>query len=284
MYSIRQLALAFKSLYLPYKAQQTQQQYTYALRDYILPDLGNLAPLSLTRDKVIAWHQSHGDHPYMANRSLAVLSRMYTWHFDTYNPTKGVPKFNEQSRTDSLTPAQLTSLGHAIAANPDKYFSAAILLLIFTGCRKNEVLGLKWSAVDTHHKFICLDKSKTGKRYVPLNDYALGILQSIYDPRNIYVIPSQRRPGKPRSNINDAWLRLTASLGFHIRIHGLRHVFASVTASQNESNFFIQQLLGHKDLRTSAKYVHMRMEPQREASNRVAEYLAACISPAFLRR
>ncbi len=152
-------------------------------------------------------HHELSDKPYQANRTLALLSKLFNWaekhglRPDGSNPCRHVEKYREGRRERFLSQAELGSLGDALReAEKDKSCSpwviAAIRLLIFTGARRNEILTLRWEHVSEEHECLMLPDSKTGRKAIHLNAPALALLQTI--PRlegNPYVICGERPGG-----------------------------------------------------------------------------------------
>ena len=149
---------------------------------------------------------------------------------------------------------------------------AAIRLLIFTGCRLGEILHLRWSDVDFERGMLHLANSKTGKKSVVLNAPALAVLDAI--PRvGEFVIAGQSRSGdaeKPRSDLKKPWSAIRRHAGLEgLRIHDLRHSFASVGAGAGLGLPIVGKLLGHTQASTTQKYAHLDNDPLRRASNAI---------------
>jgi integrase len=156
---------------------------------------------------------------------------------------------------------------------------AAFRLLLFTGCRLGEILTLKWDYVDFQRGMLNLPDSKTGKKSVLLASPALQILSEL--PRlGPYVIAGQQ-PNSPRADLQRPWRRLTAHAGLKgLRLHDLRHSYASVGAESGMGLLIVGKLLGHADQSTTARYAHLSNDPLRRAAETVAGTIAAAIGPA----
>ena len=158
------------------------------------------------------------------------------------------------------------------------YPSAAIKLLLLTGARRGEIVGLRWQNVDFNRKCLRLPDSKTGAKVVFLNEPALEILRSL--PRvsnNLHVIPGNRL-GAPFVGINKIWARVrTAAALRDVRLHDLRHSFASVAVGDGLSLPIIGALVGHKNAATTARYAHLASDPLRAANDAVGEKIAAAL-------
>ena len=155
---------------------------------------------------------------------------------------------------------------------------AAIRLLVLTGCRRSEILGLRWEHVDLGASELRLPDSKTGARLVPLSPAAAEVIACL--PRvagNPWVIAG-RNPGAPLRNLQYPWEILRARAGLDdVRIHDLRHSFASRALALGESLSMIGELLGHRRVRTTARYAHLAREAVKSSASRVAESIGADI-------
>lgn len=160
----------------------------------------------------------------------------------------------------------------------DHYPTAAIKLLLLTGARRGEILGLQWQNVDLSRKCLRLPDSKTGAKVIFLNDAALEILRSL--PRlsnNLHVIPGTLI-GRPFVSLDKIWHRVRASAGLRdVRLHDLRHSFASVAVSGGLSLPIIGALLGHKHAATTARYAHLAAAPLRAANDAVGARITAAM-------
>ena len=159
--------------------------------------------------------------------------------------------------------------------------ASAIRFLLLTGFREKEALGLRWAELDLSRKVAVLADTKTGKSVRRLGAAAVLLLESL--PRvegSLYVFPGSTR-GKHLIEINRTWyaVRHAAGLG-DVRIHDLRHSFASAVASAGGSLLMIRSLLGHKDTATSAKYAHLLEDPVQATADATAEELARLLGSA----
>lgn len=149
---------------------------------------------------------------------------------------------------------------------------AAIRLLLLTGCRKGEILNLRWSEVDLEANELRVPDTKTGPRTISLSPEAAGVLAAI--PRvddNPFVIPG-RIKGKAMRNLNDPWDIVCERAGLEdLRIHDARHSYASRALALGESLPMIGRLLGHTQVETTARYAHLAEDPDRRQQLPVAE-------------
>ena len=157
---------------------------------------------------------------------------------------------------------------------------AAIRLLMLTGCRRNEVMTLRWEDVDLGAGELRLRDAKTGPRVVSLSPAAAEVLAAV--PRladNPWVIVGNR-PGQRLSSLDDDWSRIRTRAELEdVRLHDLRHSFASRALSLGESLPVIAKLLGHSQMRSAARYAHLGGDAVKEAAARVADAIGANILP-----
>ena len=197
------------------------------------------------------------------------------------NPAARLTRFKERSRERFLTSDELARLGDAlVAATIDPFAIAAIRLLILTGARLREILHARWEHVDFERGIIFLPDSKTGKKPVFLNAAALAILADM--PRldgSPHVFPG-KKDGVPRDGLDRPWSAVRKAAGLDgLRIHDLRHSFASIGAGASLGLPVIGKLLGHTQAATTARYAHLANDPVRQA----VETIGATISAAMNR-
>jgi len=253
------------------------------------PVLGRLKVVDVKFQDIADLHYGLRNTPIAANRTIAILSSFFSWcerHGlrDKYaNPVVGVEKFKEKSRQRFLSDRELGRLGIALAKAERKetetsWALAAIRLLIFTGMRRGEVLTLRWQHVNADKAMLTLPESKTGSRAVYLSAPALAVFASLPRvARNPYVIVGERA-GRHLINLRKPWKRIckVARLG-DVRLHDLRHSFASVGASGGVSLPIIGRLLGHTQGATTERYSHLSADPVRAANEAVGSQIAAML-------
>jgi integrase len=205
--------------------------------------------------------------------ALAIL-----WKMRTDNPCKGVERNTESKRKRYLSKDERPRLLQALAETPDKQFVAAIMLLLLTGARRSEVLGMRWDGLTlTENKPEWIKPGSTTKQktdhVVPLNEPARQLLASI-ERRGDYVFPSDNRSGH-LVEIKKAWAGLCQRAGITgLRLHDLRHSFASLLASGGASLPLIGALLGHASPVTTARYLHLFDNPQRVAVEKIGAIIS----------
>lgn len=260
------------------------------LRDVILPRLGRRKVEDITRSEVVKLHQGLAETPYSANRVLALLSKMFNlaerWGVrpEGTNPCRYVDKFPERRRERFLSGAELARLGELLAAaersgaEPPPVI-AALRLLVLTGCRKSEILTLRWEDVDLERGALHLPDSKTGPKIVPLGAAAAEVLACI--PKvagNPFVFPGERQ-GSHWVNVERSWRRFRRAMGLpELRLHDLRHSYASVGAAAGLGLPVIGRILGHTQASTTQRYTHFADDPLRAAADRISSEIAAAMS------
>jgi integrase len=192
-------------------------------------------------------------------------------------------RFKESARERFLTSDELGRLGDALrtAETLDPAAVAAIRLLILTGARLREILHAKWDYVDFERETIFLPDSKTGKKPIYLNAAALAVLADL--PRledNPHVFPG-RKDGLPRESLDRPWSIVRKAAGLDgLRIHDLRHSFASIGAGASLGLPIIGKLLGHTQAVTTQRYAHVDADPMRRAAETIGATIAAAMSRA----
>jgi integrase len=273
---------------------------------------GGLKAEALTRGHVATLHARMSDRPYAANRAVAVWGKAFTWAAsrglvpEGVNPTKGLQKYREQGRERFLTSEELGRLGSALADGEtiglrydvdetkpkakhapkaenrrvrlDPFAAAAIRLLILTGARLREILHAQWGQVDFERGILFLSDSKTGRKPVYLSAAALAILAAL--PRlegNPHVIAGAR-DGAPRADLKKPWAAVCRAAGLEgVRLHDLRHSFASIGAGASMGLPIIGKLLGHTQASTTARYAHLDADPLRRAADTIGATIAAAM-------
>lgn len=254
---------------------------------YLLPAFGARPLGSIGREEVAALQYRLHKTPSMANRVIDMLSRLFNmaeaWGVapEGGNPCRFVKKYKERSCERFLSEEEFRRLGRVldevqaegkVSANA----VAAIRLLMLTGCRRGEIVSLRWEDVDLEAGELRLRDAKTGPRQVALSPAAVRVLSAIPRPAdNPWVIPG-RKPGTRLSNLNVSWLVVRGRADLEdVRLHDLRHSFASRALALGESLSMIGKLLGHRKVQTTARYAHLAQDSVKTSAARVAESLRA---------
>lgn len=305
----------------------------YRIEHYIKPNLGSSKVASVTREDMARLHHRLRETPIQANRTLALASKMFNlsevwgWRPDGSNPCRHLGKYKEKKRERYLSERELALLGRALReierpssdavrivtskgrdgkvrntpVKVEPVHPAAILairLLLLSGARLGEVLGLRWEYVDFERGLIRLPESKTGAKVIVLGPPAIKLLSEAPHKKGCpWVCPGQRGDGGHIADLNGPWRRLRAKVDeiqdkeqaegkleekdrvdlSNLRIHDMRHSFASVGAAGGLSLPTIGALLGHTQAATTQRYAHLANDPLKQAAGIVAGHIAAVL-------
>jgi len=199
------------------------------------------------------------------------------------NPCRGVKVSPVRKMQRFLSEAELgrlaDTLNREIEAGGNPFPVAAFRLLALTGARRSEIIQLRWRSVDFERQLLLLDDSKTREKVIHLSPPAIDILASL--PRiegNEFVIAGGKT-GRPFVGLNKVWDRIRLSAGLRdVRIHDLRHTYASVGASASLGLPIIGKLLGHTQAQTTARYAHLGADPLRKAADAIGVTIAAAMA------
>jgi integrase len=309
----REVAGEFLRLHIAAKRKaRTHESYETLLRLYILPAIGHLPLTQIRRAHVSKMHSS-AEHRGAANRALTVISSIWNWGARQHdgldlpsNPAAGIERNPEKRCERFLTGAELARLGEALAmaettglpyaideAKPgskhapkpenrlrklDPFAIAAIRLLLFTGARLREILHAKWSYVDFERGLLNLPDSKTGRKTIFLSAPSLAILAGL--PRlegNDHIFVGTK-DGSPRADLKRPWEAICKAAGLDgVRLHDLRHSFASIGAGSGMGLQIVGKLLGHSSPAMTAKYSHFDNDPMRRAVDTIGASLVAAM-------
>ncbi len=282
------VALYFRDHVAHHCKASTAKAYRRLVDRFILPAYGRLPVEKVDREHIAKLHRKLGDRPCQANRVLEIAVKLFNladeWKLRTGgNPCRFVRKYPEQRRERFLTDAEFRRLGDVLNemeadGSLPTYPAAAIRLLMLTGCRRNEIVTLEWKNVDLEAGELRLPDSKTGPRMVPLSPVAAQLLREL--PRvqdNPHVIPGFR-PGKHLADLNHYWDRVREKADLaEVRLHDIRHSFASRALALGESLSMIGKLLGHSKIDTTSRYAHLARDSIKASSARVADSIGADI-------
>ena len=268
----------------------TRAGYEVVIRRCIRPKLGPRKINDVRKADIVSFHHDLRDRPYMANRAVSILSKMFNlaedWglRIDGTNPARRIQKFKEEEKKRYLSDDEQAALGCVLADSLENGEEspcavAAIFLLLLTGCRLGEILTLRWDFVAPHH--LELPDSKTGRRRIPLPSEAREILMSLPQVNgNPFVIVGDVE-GQHLINLQKTWRRVKARAGISdVRMHDLRHTYASVAVMNGIDPFMLKEILGHKSLQTTLRYSHLADHAVQKAAGTVASRLAAALRRA----
>jgi integrase len=280
--TVADLAARFIEDYLPRKRPTTQRVYGQQIAADILPTLGEAKVATVTHADVDAFHRRMSKRaPTHANRTLAVLSKMFSlavkWQMRGDNPCHGVERNGETKRTRYLSGVELDRLTAALDKLPDQSAADAVWLLLLTGARRGELLAAKWDDIDLDagvwNKPGATTKTKT-LHSVPLSRPARRLLAEMRErTTGDWLFPALSGGGH-RSHINAAWIGLRKAAKLPgVRLHDLRHTYATILASSGLSLPVIGKLLGHTTPIMTLRYSHLTDDPLRQATERVGSII-----------
>ena len=259
----------------------TVRQYRWLIRKCITPNIGNRRITDVTRDDIEFLKHALQETPRNANQSISLLSTVFKRAAglgqipNGSNPCMAIRPFKTKRLDRFLSRREVERLSKTLEefergslASP--YAIAAIRLLLTTGCRKNEICQLLWNEVDFEKQEIRLGDSKTGAKRILLNSFSVAVLRKI--PRtahNEYVIAGSK-PSAPLIGLQRIWERIRTAAGLDdVRLHDLRHTFASIAISDGVPLAVVGSLLGHATPQATSRYAHLADKPVRDASERV---------------
>ena len=289
--TMNELGKRFLEEYVPTHCKEsTAKEYRRSVELFINPKIGTRKAIDIVRSDIAKLHHDLRNKPYQGNRTLGVLSKMFNlceaWGLrpDGSNPCRHVKKYKEVKHERFLSENEYKRLGDAlrkVEAEKTETNSAAnaIWLLMFTGCRLNEIMTLKWSYVDFDARELRLPDSKTGAKTVYLGVAALEKLEAIekFDD-NDFVITG-KNVGANLTDLQHPWRRIRKIAELEdVRLHDLRHSFASHGLVVGEGLPMIGKLLGHTQIQTTARYAHLANDPIKAAADRISGKILASSS------
>ena len=269
----------------------TAKHYKMALDRHVLPVLGTMPLSEVGPKEAAALHHWMRDMPAMANRAVWVLSRLFvlaeTWEMGPpgRNPCRHVRYYREKSRERFLTPEEFRRLGAALRTFEARGAMqasavAALRLLMLTGCRMSEILSLRWDDVDRTSCVLRLRDGKTGPRMVPLTDPVLAVLDGIERVEGVPWVIRSKSDGR-LTGLFSYWQHIRKDAGLDdVRVHDLRHSYASRALALGEGLTVIGRLLGHNKVETTAKYAHLVRDAEKAAAARTGDSIGAQLMPA----
>jgi integrase len=301
--TLRSLAERYERDAMGHKKKSTREIETGMIKRHILPLLGKRVVSELTKTDLQRFLHQIADGKTAkvektrarglaivkggkgaANRVMDLLASMLTYSIDlgvrADNPAKGVKKYKLKRHDRYLSESELAALGaalkHAEENGTSRFAVAAIRFLLLSGCRRGEALSLEWAWLDFDHNIAKLPDSKTGQKVMLLGTGAIDLVKSL--PRVVgspLVFPSAAG-GKTPISIQKAWDKIRKKAGLdNLRLHDLRHHFASAAVSSGQSLYIVGKLLGHSQSQTTQRYAHLAPDPVRQAADTISEALGS---------
>jgi integrase len=276
------------------KRERSRLEDESLIKQWIGGELGNRKVADIRRADIDRLHRkiTETGTPVRANRAVTLLSKMFTlamrWDLRTDNPASGIDRNPEEPRHRYLSGDELRRLTDALAASTNQQAANAIRLLLLTGARRGEVLGATWTQFDLDTGVWVRPSAHTKQKRehrAPISEPARLLLvemkseaeQSAKQKRRLpspYLFPSRTGDG-PMVELKSAWVAICTAAGFSdVRLHDLRHTFASVLAGGGVSLPIIGALLGHTQPGTTNRYAHLADDPLRAATERVGAAVA----------
>jgi len=267
--------------YLPYvdgykKAAWSDRSY---LNNQILPALGNKYLDQITKQDIIALHhglRKKGYAPGTCNRSLILVRYAFNlaikWDIPgvKVNPSKDVPLFEDHAKKERyLSQEETQRLYESVQKSDNPMLQYIIPMLILTGARKREVLDAQWADFDFEHRRWRIPITKAGKpRHVPLSDGVLRLLAQVPRKDGCPYVFANPKSGKPFVSVFNSWDTARKKVGLRdVRIHDLRHSFASFLVNAGRSLYEVQRILGHTQIKTTQRYAHLSQDTLIDAAN-----------------
>ena len=294
--TVAEMADRFMRLHIQVScASSTVKLYQGVMDTHIVPELGERNLETIRRSDLVKLHQRLQGTPRRANHTIEIFAQMFSkaeeWGLvrGGRNPGRGIRKYRAQARERFLTRDEYRRLGEVLNQGEedgslDETAVAALRVLILTGCRRNEVLTLRWDDVDVAARELRLRDSKTGPRMVALTSPVEAVLNDVVrTPGNPWVFVGKGREGR-RTTLQWVWNEITKRAGLHgLRLHDLRHSYASRALALGESLTMIGKLLNHVEIRTTARYAHLMQDAEKDAAARVGDMIARRVGTNTLR-
>ena len=275
--------------YLPYikSCKRSWQTNVSVLKNHILPEFGHCHLDDLTQALIVKFHLSmheKGYAPATCNRVVIMLRYMFNlakkWGIAgaTANPAVGISLLEENNKRERyLSSAEVQRLHTALQESDNPQLESIVLLLLLTGCRKRELLDAEWDHFDVVRRTWRIPISKSGKaRHVPLSEDVVTLLAQL--PRFEgcpYVVPNPKTK-LPFNTVYSSWNTARKTAGMpELRMHDLRHSFASFLVNAGRSLYEVQNILGHSQLNTTQRYAHLSQATLLDATNAASS--AACL-------
>ncbi|MGM0984678.1 MAG: tyrosine-type recombinase/integrase [Pseudomonadota bacterium] len=252
------------------------------LHNHILPVLGKLHLDEIKRQHLVEIFSRHrqSHRPASTNRLIVLMRYIFNcalrWEVEgiTRNPTAGIELYLENNKRERyLKEDEALRLFEALEASPNQLLPFIVAMLLLTGARRREVLNARWSDLDLDHRLWRIEFNKTGKtRHVPLSDGMMGLLNKLPRHETSDYLFTNPRTGKPFVKVFTSWDTARRRAGMpDLRIHDLRHSFASYVINAGHSLYEVQKLLGHTQVTTTQRYAHLSNDTLLTAAEKAAD-------------
>jgi len=288
--TISQLSAKWLADYVrPKLKPRTVLDYQRLLAQHILPALGHLSVARIDRDDVVRLHVAMERTPRRANYTISTVRALLNFAIDlglrppASNPARRIKMYRERARERFLSEPEIGKAADAIeqaerAGKIGPHGAAGLRLALLTGARSGEITAIEWSHVDWQRRLIRLPDSKTNEpRTIHLSEAALEVLKTV--PRIGRFVVAGAKPDEPYKNLGRAWIDIREHAGLKdVRLHDLRHSYASLAAGRGVSLQMIGKLLGHKVPATTQRYAHLARDAVADVSDDIGEAISAAIA------
>jgi integrase len=282
--SIPTLTMFMEEQYIPYQKERIRgwSRQSDLFKNHLKPTFGNRrldkitlhsAQQLLTSLREKGYAASTCNHPFRVLKHAIALA--HKWGIVETNNLAGLSLLREENQVNNImTDSELERLVKVLKTDKNKMVGSVCLFLLSTGSRLNEALSARWEHFDLQHRnwTIPAEHSKSRKiRSIPLNDQALSILENL-GTRGKYDHPFMGRRGRPLTTIHKVWTRLRDDAGLpHLRLHDLRHQYASFLINSGRTLYEVQAILGHSDPSVTQRYAHLSTQSLQDAANSASD-------------
>jgi len=280
------LAEFVETQYMPYIKNYKRSWVTdeCLLRRHVLPWLGSRHMDAITKSHVldVIYRHKLKHKPASTNRIIILVKYIYNlalkWKTDGVkdNPLLGIPLFEENNKRERyLEGGEVQRLLAALDDSRNKSLKSMVLMLLLTGARRGELLAAQWSQLDFARKIWTVPINKSGKaRYIPMSDQLIELLESLRAEASSDYLFINEVTGKPFTNFFYAWDAARKKAGMpELRVHDLRHSFASFLVNGGRSLYEVQKILGHTQISTTQRYAHLSNDSLVSAANEVSRQM-----------
>jgi integrase len=271
---------------IPKLKPRTVSDYRQLLDRHILPHLGNLTVAEIDREHVEKRHLDMKKTPRRANYTVATIKALLSFAvrcgLRSNNPAANIQPYRENNRERFLSEQEIGLAADAITqAESDgvigPFAASGLRLALLTGARSGEITSIRWEHVDWQRQLVRLPDSKNNApRTIHLSDAAIEVLRAT--PHAGPFVIAGNKHGAAYSHLTRAWIRARKYTGLNdVRLHDLRHSYASLALGRGVPLAVIGKLLGHKDLATTQRYAHLARDVVKEASDQVGAAMQAAI-------
>ena len=274
--TMEQMFQKFMAEKKPRLSHNTYDEYERMWNRDLKSLFGNKKVSAITTDSIKRLHRKFAEKPYYANRCVVLFRTIFNFFikdgsYKGENPTKGVKLNKEEPRVRYMEHAELERFFTAFYEADDSVSKNAILMMLYTGARRGNVLRMKWDELDLDARIWKMPRTKTGKdKTIALADSAVELLQTIQanDPDEKYVFPSKTSASGHLVDVKRVWNTLKKKANIkNLRLHDLRHTLATYMIAQGADSFMVQRALTHQSIKSTQVYVNLGVEHLRGKLN-----------------